>query len=302
MFLNCQAPLNGLKAEGVFSFTRFFRAFLLRFHASPSSRPERGINGPLALCEHLCYNIIGGRNFAPYNQKHRGNNKVKQQFIPIRSWMLELGLTPAELLTFAVIVAYNEYKGFFEGEDRFLAKWSATESGRVAAVLEQLTARGLIRSFRNRYGKTCYKVNVIGVSPAHKTAAGEVHAGHADTTDPIDPIEKRDINSIDTIDSMDSIDNKDIGSIDAIDSIDKKDIDTIDSIEASDGSVKSRSEKKAAGGSPGGGKRNLTPEEIRELIYPYESIELVPLKELAARIDEFERKGWFAERGFGQEK
>lgn len=240
---------------------------------------------------------------------------MKQQFIPIRSWMLELGLTPAELLTFAVIVAYNEYKGFFEGEDRFLAKWSATESGRVAAVLEQLTARGLIRSFRNRYGKTCYKVNVIGASPAHKTAAGEVHAGHADTTDPIDPIEKRDINSIDPIDSIenkdidsidtiDSIENKDI---DSIDSIDKKDIDSIDSIEASDGSVKSRSEKRAAGGSPagsspGGGKRNLTPEEIRELIYPYESIELVPLEELAARIDEFERKGWFAERGFGQEK
>lgn len=224
---------------------------------------------------------------------------MKQQFIPIRSWMLELGLTPAELLTFAVIVAYNEYKGFFEGEDRFLAKWSATECGSVAAVLERLTARGLIRSFRNKYGKTCYKVNVIGVSPAHKNAAGEVHAGHADTADLIAPIERRDINTIDTIDS---IDNKDIGSIDAIDSIDKKDIDTIDSIEPPQGSGKGQSEKKPAGGSPGGGKRNLTPEEIRELIYPYESIELVPLEELAARIDEFERKGWFAERGFGQEK
>ncbi len=221
---------------------------------------------------------------------------MKQQFIKIWSWMLGLGLDTQELLALSIIHSYTSFKGGFDGQLSWIARWLNLTAEQTEEVIARLIRRRLVYLVKRSCGTEVYKSTFLEGGGSLKPPEGKKHI--INTIDTIDSID-----SIDPIDPIDSIENKkemykekDIDSIDPIDSIDKcfkemyeeKDTDPIDSIGSIDrsaGETDCAANKNAFPGAAGRReKRRFTPEQIAEITAPYESITDIPLEELSKRI------------------
>ena len=230
---------------------------------------------------------------------------MKQQFIKIWSWMLGLGLDTQELLALSIIHSYTSFKGGFDGQLSWIARWLNLTAEQTEEVIARLIRRRLVYLVKRSCGTEVYKSTFLEGGGSLKPPEGKKHIINTiDTIDPIDTIDTIDsIDSIDSIDPIDSIENKkeiykekDIDSIDPIDSIDKcfkemyekKDTDPIDSIGSIDrsaGETDCAANKNAFPGVAGRReRRRFTPEQIAEITAPYESITDIPLEELSKRI------------------
>ncbi|MBO4563627.1 MAG: hypothetical protein J5772_08455 [Clostridia bacterium] len=232
---------------------------------------------------------------------------MKNQFVKLSAWMNGLGLTPVELIAFAVICSYTEYKGGYDGRMEWLAEWTGADAAAAEKAVRSLEEKGLVIKRRSRFGEDMYRSCVLEGAYARERARSidyiSIDSMSADNT-----IDKMSIDSMST-DSMSTdktIDKMSIDSMSADKTTDKMSIDSM-SIDPSDdlnaeAVFKDAAEKPSADDMPADGRgsfyrspadkktgspkkgRALTPKDVEEIIAPYQNVADVPLEELERRI------------------
>lgn len=68
-----------------------------------------------------------------------------KNYIVVQGWMIRLGLTPSELLLFALIRGFCSYKGAtFKGSLTYIQKWLGSDRKTIIRLLKKLESKGLI--------------------------------------------------------------------------------------------------------------------------------------------------------------
>ncbi len=200
---------------------------------------------------------------------------MKEQYTIIYSWMLDLGLSPSELLAFALIKSYTDFKDSYSGDLSFLAKWAGTSISSIGQILDQLISKGVVTSFCGPYKRMNYKACVCGRIPQRKAAHNNINNINNNMDNNID-------NNMDN-----SIDNNMDDTMD--DNMDELESESSLPEPCSEPPVPSRPIPPApAPAKPAPAKpvrfRPFTPEEIDDIIYPYGTLDKVPYEVLKVKL------------------
>ena len=223
---------------------------------------------------------------------------MTKQYVKLYSWMTELGLSAAELIVYALVLAYTGFKGGFDGSAAWLSKWIGTSVRETAEVLESLCLKGLIYSCGRSGNAEIFKSTAIPGGAAPKKAAKPGNGNNTidnniDTIENnIDPIDKKNNNSID-----DPIEHpiaytkkapartngpEPIGSIIGKMAGKKPSpLEAAKAAQAAQAAQKEAEEKERI-------KRQLESPRIKALIEEYGNLGLVPIEKLAATIKELD--------------
>lgn len=120
-----------------------------------------------------------------------------ENYVVVQGWMTRLGLTPSELLAFALIWGFTQDgRHTCHASSRYVASFCClAESSSARRLLKRLEAKGVVAVTRHEGGVSEYTVapavcqnNTGGCVETTQGGASEQHGGCVETTQPIDNI------------------------------------------------------------------------------------------------------------------
>ena len=92
---------------------------------------------------------------------------MSEQFVKLHKWMGGMGLTPNELMIFAVIYSYTEYGRGYDGGLAGLTEWTGCSLRTVKYVVRKLESEGWILNSKPSKGRvaTVYHSNHAKIAP-----------------------------------------------------------------------------------------------------------------------------------------
>lgn len=113
---------------------------------------------------------------------------MNEQFVKLHKWMGGMGLTPNELMIFAVIHSYTEHGRGYDGGLAGLTEWTGCSLRTVNCAVRKLESEGWIINSKPSKGRvaTVYHSNHAKIAPLRDAETArltmqKLHSNHAET-------------------------------------------------------------------------------------------------------------------------